>query len=235
MNIILFEEGENFFPSSDERAVHIRKVLHLKTGDTFKGGEINKSQGTAVITDDSGEGITFSYARERECIRPYPLTLIVAQTRPICMRRILRESASMGVERIILPITDLGEKSYSSSSLYTSGEYKSILLDGAMQSGFPFVSGCLLADTIEDAVRVAESDVSILLDNVIGSVPLSSLDLKGKSVTLAIGPERGWSAKEREYLKDKGYTPSILGNRILRTETAVPFSVALALSRMGLV
>lgn len=181
MNIILFEEGENFFPSSDERAVHIRKVLHMKTGDTFKGGEINKSQGTAVITDDSGEGITFSYAPERECIRPYPLTLIVAQTRPICMRRILRESASMGVERIILPITDLGEKSYSSSSLYTSGEYKSILLDGAMQSGFPFVSECLLADTLEDAVRVAECDISLLLDNVIGSVPLSSLDLKVKA------------------------------------------------------
>lgn len=235
MNIILFEEGENFFPSSDERAVHIRKVLHLKKGDSFKGGEINKSQGKALIRDDSEGGITFSYIPERVCVRPYPITLIVAQTRPICMRRILREASSMGVERIILPITDLGEKSYSSSSLYTSGEYKSILLDGAMQSGFPYVCKCSLSPTLEEAVKMDVSDISILLDNVVASVNLSSFDLKGKSVTLAIGPERGWSAREREYMKSKGYIAAVLGNRILRTETAVPFSVAIALSKMGLV
>lgn len=235
MNIILFEKGSSFFPSSDVRAEHIRKVLHLKKGDSFKCGEINTSQGKAVITDDSSTGISFSYTREKDCVRPYPITLIVAQTRPICMRRILRESASMGVQRLLLPITDLGEKSYSSSSLYTSGEYKSILLDGAMQSGFSFVSECLPLSSLEEAVAQTESDVSLLLDNVVGSTSLSSMDLKGKSVTLAIGPERGWSEREREYLKKEGFIPALLGSRILRTETAVPFSVALTLSRMGLI
>lgn len=235
MNIILFEEGLSFFPSSDVRAQHIRKVLHLKKGDSFKCGEINKSQGRAVITDDGDGGLTFSYIREKNCAFPYPITLIVAQTRPICMRRILRESASMGVERLLLPITDLGEKSYSSSSLYTSGEYKSILLDGAMQSGSSRVSECLVLSSLEEAVENSACDISLLLDNVVGSVLLSSLDLKGKSVALAIGGERGWSGRERKYLMSKGFIPTVLGERILRTETAVPFSVALALSRMGLI
>ena len=49
MNIILLEEGEDFLPFADERAKHIRKVLHLQAGDSFKAGIINGFQGMAEI------------------------------------------------------------------------------------------------------------------------------------------------------------------------------------------
>ncbi len=150
------------------------------------------------------------------------------------MRRILREAVSLGAVRIILPITDLGEKSYSSSSLYTGGEYRKILLDGAMQAGKTGVSECIISSCVEDAVEKASSDEMLLLDNVIGAEDLSSMNLEERSVTLAIGPERGWSSREREYFIRKGFKPTLLGSRILRTETAVSASLAVALSRMGL-
>ena len=228
------EEGERIFSSSDERAQHIRKVLHLKEGDSFRCGIVNSMEGSALITSITDEGIAFTFTGEKDTSALYPVTLIVGQTRPICMRRILREAVSLGAGRIILPITDLGEKSYSSSSLYTDGEYRKILLDGAMQAGKTGVSECIITSSVEEAVKKAESDELLLLDNVIGAENLSAMNLSGRSVTLAIGPERGWSARERAYFIGKGFKPTLLGSRILRTETAVSASLAVALSRMGL-
>lgn len=227
-------EGEYFFPSSDERCQHIRKVLHLKEGDSFRAGVINSLEGNAVITSSDDKGISFTFTGDRDSSALYPLTLIVGQTRPICMRRILREAVSLGVERLILPVTDLGEKSYSSSSLYTDGEYRRIMLDGAMQAGKTGVSSCGVVSSAEEAIAMVSGGVCLLLDNVIGFVPLSEMDLKGKRVTLAIGPERGWSERERRLFIDNGFVPTLLGSRILRTETAVSAAVAVALAKMGL-
>ena len=165
----------------------------------------------------------------------YPLTVIVAQVRPICMKRILREAVSMGVEKLILPISDLGEKSYSSSSLYRDGEYRSILLDGAAQSGKTGVSECILTEGVEKAIEEAGEGEKLLMDNVIGAVNLSSLSLQGKRVILAIGPEGGWSERERGIFLSSGFSPVLLGSRILRTETAAVAGPAVALTRMALI
>ena len=128
MNIILLEENELFLPTQDERAKHIRKVLHLGVGDSFRAGVINGEKGTATIITSDDEGIALSFVPEGDGSFLYPLTLIIAQVRPICMRRILRETVSMGVRKLILPVSDLGEKSYLGSSLYTEGEYRKILI-----------------------------------------------------------------------------------------------------------
>ena len=234
MNIILLSKDEVFIPSSDERAKHIRKVLHMGPGDSFKAGIINGSMGKARILSSDEEGIRISYEPEMDGSALYPLTLIIAQVRPICMRRILRETVSLGVSHLVLPVSDLGEKSYLNASLYKTDEYKSILLDGAMQAGFTGVSKVTITPSLDDAIAKAEGDVKILLDNREGSSNLSSAALEGKSVVLAIGPERGWSERDVRLFEDNGYLPMLIGKRILRTETAAVGGTLLALSRMGL-
>ena len=233
MNIVLFREGETMLSLSDERASHILKVLRMKEGDSFHAGIINSMEGMMRIERISDDGIELLFSPEKDSSALYPLTLICAQVRPICMRRILREAVSLGVGRMILPVSDLGEKSYLNASLYKDGEYRDILLDGAMQAGKTGVTDTVLASGVEEAIKLAGSDTLLLLDNVIGAVPLSEMDLRGKSVAVAIGPERGWSERERRVFLDSGFIPAILGSRILRTETAAVASVALALSRMG--
>ena len=233
MNIVLFREGETMLSLSDERASHILKVLRMKEGDSFHAGIINSMEGMMRIERISDDGIELLFSPEKDSSALYPLTLICAQVRPICMRRILREAVSLGVGRMILPVSDLGEKSYLNASLYKDGEYRDILLDGAMQAGKTGVTDTVLASGVEEAIKLAGSDTLLLLDNVIGAVPLSEMDLRGKSVAVAIGPERGWSERERRVFLDSGFIPAIMGSRILRTESAAVASVALALSRMG--
>ena len=233
MNIILFREGETFIPRGDERYLHITKILHMGEGDSFLGGIINSDMGMMRIESIDEEGMHLSFSPEKDGSALYPLTLIVAQVRPICMRRILREAVSLGVSRMLLPVSDLGEKSYLNASLYRNGEYRDILIDGAMQSGMTGVPETAVLGSVEEAISKSCSDILLLLDNAIGAVPLSEMDLRGRSVTIAVGPERGWSGRERKLFLEAGFQPVLLGKRILRTETASVAGVALALSRMG--
>lgn len=234
MNIILLKPEELHLAYHDERAEHIRKVLHMNVGDSVRVGIINGMEGSAKILSMDKEGIDLAFTPTEDGSVLYPLTLIIAQVRPICMKRILREAVSLGVQKLVLPVSDLGEKSYLNSSLYTEGEYKEILIDGAMQAGHTGVSDCVLTSTLEDAIAEAGDGVKLLLDNVIGAKPLSTLDLVGKKVILAIGPERGWSERERKLFVEHGFAPCLLGSRILRTETAASAGAAVALSRMNL-
>ena len=220
---------------SDERASHILKVLRMKEGDSFHAGIINSMEGMMRIERISDDGIELLFSPEKDSSALYPLTLICAQVRPICMRRILREAVSLGVSSMVLPVSDLGEKSYLDSSLYKTGEYRDILIDGAMQAGRTGVPDVMLAGCAEDAIGLVSADLCVLLDNAIGAVPLSGMDIKGKRVAIAVGPERGWSGREVGLFSEAGYIPMLLGKRILRTETAAVGGTLLALSRMGYV
>lgn len=236
MNIILFENiPTSYISLSDSRADHIINILHLKEGDSFKMGIINRSEGTATVQEISEKGIFVSYKEESKPVL-HPVTLIVAQVRPICMKRILRDAVSLGCERIILCGADTAEKSYLSSNLYKTGEYKDYLLDGAMQSAHAGLSEVVFADNVKKAIEIARdkspSSEKILLDNVTGAVPLSRV--KCTEAVLAIGPERGWSDRERKLFADNGYNCWLLGSRVLRTETAVCSGLAVLLSAMNL-
>lgn len=234
MNIVLFEalEPRNTLDLNDYRAKHIKKILKLKEGDSFKAGVINTSTGVSTITSVGEKSIEFTYTEEKPAEPLYPLTLLVGMVRPICMRRILREAVSLGVKRLILVPTDTGEKSYVQAGLYTSGEYRSILLDGAMQSGH-----CQLPEVVFTASLDEEypyEGVKIALDNIEGSISLDRVEMNPEQgATLAVGPERGFSDRERILLGERGFILASFGTRILRTETICSAAVGVLLSRLG--
>ena len=52
-------------------------------------------------------------------------------------------------------------------------------------------------------------------------------------VTIAVGPEGGWTKEERESALHHGFTPVTLGPRILRAETATLAALTILQSRLG--
>lgn len=58
--------------------------------------------------------------------------------------------------------------------------------------------------------------------------------VSGDEAVLAVGPERGWSHRERGILAEHGFTPVRLGERILRTETACAAGAGLMLLQLGI-
>lgn len=241
MNICLFspDEIEKPLPNSDSRARHILDILHKKSGDTFEAGIIGGNAGTALIESVSESGISFSFKATSAGKRLYPLTLIIGFPRPIQLRRLLRDVAGLGVQKIILTGTELTEKSYLSSNIVRDGSAEQMLLEGTIQAASTHIPRLethrSLAETLDSVRPATESAAKIALDNRRPEKSLHDfLQIESAlSVVAAIGSERGWTDNERTLLAANGFTLCSMGNRILRTETAATTASAIILDALG--
>lgn len=251
MNICLFspEEILNPLDIQDERAQHILKILHKKEGESFSAGIIGNQAGTAVIKKidveekKSSDGkktfkggkIYFDFTPESDGKKLYPLKMIIGFPRPIQLKRLLRDMASLGVQEVHLTGTELGEKSYLKSDLATKGEAEKFLLDGSVQAGSTQVPKLFIHQTLKNCLEQIDLEGKLLaLDNIEPSQSLScALKEKPQKAVAAIGSERGWTNYERQLFRQNGFELLSMGKRILRTETASTVAVSLILDSMG--
>ena len=248
MNICLFSQDEisKPLPLRDERAQHIIKVLHKKAGDTFTAGVIGGQSGVATITElsTSGDnpGIIFDFSPVGDGKPLAPFEMIIGFPRPIQLKRLLRDIAALGVSRVHLTGTDLGEKSYMQSNLVERGTAYQMLLDGTVQAGSTHVPELCLYKTLDECLAAIESSCTegtdtlrLALDNVNPSMRLADAVHPASLVVAAIGSERGWTERERRLLEANGYIRCGMGERIMRTETAATVAGAIILSESGII
>lgn len=240
MNICLFtkEEISKPLPPKDERAQHILKVLHKKEDDTFTAGIIGGQSGTARITAIGADGISFDFTEEGEGKPLAPLDMIIGFPRPIQLKRLLRDIAALGVGKVYLTGTDLGEKSYMQSNLVEKGSAYKMLLDGTVQAGSTHVPELFLFKTLDECLNSITGEAArFALDNVNPAMRLGDALAAKKPgrVIAAIGSERGWTDRERGVLEAAGYIRCGMGERIMRTETAATVTGAIILSGLGVI
>jgi len=242
MNICLFskEEITKLLPRKDERAEHIIKVLHKKEGDTFTAGIIGGQSGTAVIRSIDSDGISFDFTPQGDGKLLSPLDMIIGFPRPIQLKRLLRDIAALGVGKVYLTGTDLGEKSYMQSTLVEKGAAYKMLLDGSVQAGSTHVPELFLFKTLDECLSSITGEAArFALDNVNPVCSLkNAVEKQYKADTsriiAAIGSERGWTDRERRLLENNGYIRCGMGPRIMRTETAATAAAAIILAEAGI-
>jgi 16S rRNA (uracil1498-N3)-methyltransferase len=237
VNLILFEpaELEQPLPHSDRRAEHIRRVLRREVGDSFDAGLINGPRGKATLVALNDATLTLAFTPTHPASPASPIALIVGLPRPQTARDILRDATTLGVGAIHFVRTEKCERSYAQSTLWSSGEWRRHLIAGAEQAfdtRLPNVTDDrplpeLLATLPQPSTRLA-------LDNYESAQPLSGRDSVPHCVTLAVGSERGWSARERELLREHGFELVHLGARVLRTETACVAALSLLRAKLHL-
>lgn len=245
MNICLFSQDEisQPLPLRDERAQHIIKVLHKKAGDSFTAGVIDGQSGSAVIREISDQGIIFDFSAGGDGKPLAPFDMIIGFPRPIQLKRLLRDIAALGVGRVYLTGTDLGEKSYMQSTLVERGAAYKMLLDGTVQAGSTHVPELFLFKTLDECLAALDKADAcrFALDNVNPAMRLAdALEAKKsekgqKRVIAAIGSERGWTDRERRLLEAAAYIRCGMGERIMRTETAATVAGAIILSELGII
>ncbi len=243
MNIILFDNIPSFIPLTDPRGRHLKKVLKAGAGDCLKAGVVNGPRGELCIDSVEADGYRVSWRETGPPVGLYPLTLLAGFVRPISVKRILREAASLGVGRLVFTVTDTGERSYREANLWKTGEYREYLINGVQTAGATVLPEVELTGGVRESVglvkvlagEVEEKQIAkLVMDNAGDGQSLSAIELGGREVVLAVGSERGWSDRERQIFLEAGYKPVRLGGRVLRTETACSTGIALSLSRMGL-
>jgi 16S rRNA (uracil1498-N3)-methyltransferase len=238
--MLFLDEGElvSPLPLSDPRVLHVLKVLKKGVGETLLAGTSDGIIGTARIETHDDAGMRFSFTPEREAPALYPVTLLLGFPRPIQAKRILKDLTSLGIGRIILSGTELGEKSYFQSDFFKDKEYRQALIEGAQQAANPRLPAVETAWSLARALGTLGSDGGrwafdpYRAGSNFGSVHLGTASAEAPLV-LAVGSERGWTEAELELLADRGFTFARLGERVLKSETASVVAVSIALARLG--
>ena len=234
MNIILFETPDiASLPRSDPRAVHLLGTLKKTVGDEFDAGVFNDAIGKGRITslDDSIVGLEFTWTGVPP--PPDPIVLIVGLPRPQTARRILSECTSLGLSAIHFIKTENGDPGYHQSRLWRSDEWRNYVVGGAQQAFTTHLPEVTVSRTLAEVIETnAAVESRVALDNYEALKPLSSAAIS-LPVLVALGSERGWSAGERDLLRDKGFTMAHLGQPVLRLETACVAAVAIVKSAAG--
>ena len=230
MNRILFErrevvDGRATF--SDVRAEHVLNVLHGVAGQTLKTGELDGLVGTSVIERVDGNAVTVRCTHETPSLQPW-LDIVLAPPRPRAMKRLLPQLASLGVRRIVLVGAEKVEKAFWGAQLLKEEVYRPLLIDGLQQAGTSilptietfksfrhFVERKLDAHFEGQDVRIVAHPYGARGARVVPAAPVSKVPV------LAVGPEGGWTDEEVGLLEARGFARMSLGERILRTDTAL--------------
>ncbi len=239
MNLILFTSAEipGRLPLADPRAQHLLTVLRRAPGDRFVAGIINGPLGTATLLSVDAAALTLDFTPTHEPPPAAPITLLIGLPRPQTARDILRDAATLGVSYIHFVTTERTDPNYAAASLWTSGEWQRHLLTGAAQACDTRLPEVTWTHSLASYLAAPQphSARRLALDNyeatqTLGDALLTRLDATSNTtLTLALGPERGWGAADRAALRSAGYTLCSLGQRVLRLETAVTVALGLAL------
>lgn len=201
----------------DARADHLRTVLRVAAGDRFLAGVVDGPIGTATVREVSADAVAFTFAPEREGPPPW-YDLVLALTRPRSLRRILFQSATMGVRDLFLVGAEKVEKSYFHMHLLRPEEYRPVLIDGLMQGKSTAMPRVRLIPKLRDLwAALPEVGARLIADP---APNMGAPALGPGAPIIAIGPDGGWTDAERAAFAAHGFAPVSLGPRPLRTDTA---------------
>lgn len=230
MNILLIHKAEivnNRVTITGDKLKHLRKILKVKVGDNVKLGVINETIGTGTIEAISKDNALLLVRVDKQPPERIPIHLILAIPRPIMLKRVLAQAASMGIEKISLLRSKRVEKSFLNASIVDQDNYTPFLIKGIEQSVDTRVPEIQIHHRFKAFIELAANSKAKhlkLIAHPHGNMQLQDsiiLDPE-KRIDIAIGPEGGWIDYEVEQFITVGFTPFTMGNRILRVDTAVP-------------
>lgn len=226
MNLILLDSNDphQLWKAEDPRGIHVRKVLGMKPGDSFFVGVENGRIGKATILRDGQSGMELETILDTDSPPPLPLHLLVGLPRPQVARRLLREFPSLGVENATFFVADKSEASYATSSLWTGEEWKRLLREGAEQAFCTWIPRIHHTGSLEEALAGLEGGRKVALDLYEAT---GKFGKGAPAETIALGPEGGWTNREREVLRNSGLELQSMGPRVMRVETALIAAVAI--------
>lgn len=228
MNLLLLNDADMMSPTEarvqGRQLNHIHETLKLKEGDTIQLGLENAQLGLGHLTMLSKDEARVSIEWTETPPVALPLTLFIALPRPKMLKRIIQTVATMGVKELYFINSWKVEKSYWQSPWLRDEKIRENCIMGLEQAKDTIMPNIHLRKRfkpfVEDELPALIKESRALLAHP-GTSKACPIALK-EQVSLAIGPEGGFTPYEVEKLEEAGFESVHLGQRILRVETAVP-------------
>jgi len=228
MNIVLLEphqtQSEIWMINSKRQVEHLQTHLNIQVGDTLKVGIREEKRYLTKIIDIREDTIYIKPLKEEIIPTKLPVTLIVALPRPKVLRRLIMDAVTLGVDKLILIHSYRVDKSYWQTPFLQQIDHYVTL--GLEQAGDtispkiefykrfkPFVEDVLPTLTAPDQqVYIAHPYTKHKMPHAVD-----------QECIVIIGPEGGFIPYEIDLLLKNGCQAFHLGNRIIRTETVIPY------------
>ena len=226
MNIVLLEAEQTqseFWKIDNPRQIqHLSQHVQLNAGDTLKVGIRNGQRYLTEVVTISEQHILLRPIQVEAVPAKLPVHLILALPRPKVLRRIIMDAVTLGVERISLIHSYRVDKSYwQSPFLQQLDDYVTLGLEQAGDTISPEIQMYKrFKPFVEDVLPTFISDQK----PAYVAHPYAEQQMPHAiqhSCCLIVGPEGGFIPFEVDLFKKNGCQARRLGNRILRTETAV--------------
>ena len=221
----------------EDAANHLVRVMRLREGDAcvLFNGDGSDYTATLLAVGKREVQVRIDAARALDNESPLAITLLQGIARGEKMDLILQKATELGVTAIIPVNAERTEvKLDAERTAKRMTHWRSVVVSACEQSGRASIPG--LAQPLglaQGAAAIAEDCMKLTLD-LLGEDSLASLHAPAsRRVAVAIGPEGGWSPRDRETLRQAGFGGLRLGPRILRTETAGLAAIAALQSRFG--
>lgn len=228
MNIVLLEPDQitttdNIWQIENQRQLqHLQQHIQLNCGDTLKVGVRNGQRYLTKVISVSEQQIRIRPIQVEAIPAKLPVHLILALPRPKVLRRIIMDAVTLGVQRISLIHSYRVDKSYwQSPFLQQLDDYVTLGLEQAGDTIAPEIQLYKrFKPFVEDVLPTFISDQK----PAYVAHPYAEQQMPyaiQHSCHLIVGPEGGFIPYEVDLLIKNGCQAMSLGNRILRTETAV--------------
>lgn len=207
-------------------AAHLARVLRARVGQEF---DISLSDRVrrGIVTSVAEDRVEFALAEELPVASVAAISLYLAVFKFDRFEWAVEKCTELGVARIVPMIARRTEAHLAAAAGKRVERWRKIALEAAQQSRR--LSPPEIADPVKlkAAVEGAAGLRVVLAENE-QQVTLGDVVSGADAVSLAIGPEGGWTAEELELFEGSGWKSASLGTTILRAETAAIAAVAIA-------
>jgi 16S rRNA (uracil1498-N3)-methyltransferase len=206
----------------EDAAAHLVRVLRLQAGDAcvlFNGDGFDRD--ARIVSVGKREVLAEIVAIRRvDNESPLAITLLQGIARGEKMDLILQKATELGVTCILPASSERSEvKLDAQRADKRVAHWREVVVSACEQSGRARVPEVAAPQPLAQAAALREGRGFIL--DPFAQQGLAALQGGALGAcTLAIGPEGGWSPRDREQLAAAGFEGLRLGPRILRTETA---------------
>ncbi len=216
---------------------HLVRVLRLREGDEcvlFNGdGHDYTARIRAIGKRGVQAEVTAAVAVDNES--PLHITLLQGITRGEKMDLILQKATELGVSAIVPVHSERSEvKLDGARAEKRLAHWRGVVASACEQCGRACLPSVSAPAPLQQAVAAAQLPPSRFLLSPLAEAGIDALEAPADAaLTLAVGPEGGWSARDLQVLNDAGFSGLRLGPRILRTETAGLAAIAALQMRLG--
>lgn len=207
---------------------HLQRVLRMKERETLRVIDAEGAVFCGVLDGVGQIQITELLDEDREL--PVTLTLVAGLIKGERWDWLLQKCTELGVSRIVPFQSSRTVVKLEQDKVEKKLErWQKIVQEASQQckrTQRPQV--CSPIELADAGAWRSEQNFVAYEDEALHGGLLSAQLEKGRSVTLVIGPEGGFSPAEIERLQAQGYRCCSLGKRILRAETAAVAAVCLA-------